>query len=732
MRAGRQERPTRCFFRFLCLVLVFWFLVFLQYIIVDEWYPHTGTDNHRHFSGAVNINPHGLPNDRLLRVEDVRDKHKLHRKVPPDGHVPKGDNSDSDHHFEKLRRQGFPNDHLPRVDKSDNGLNINKVGGEGLPKANHPVKVLEKDRKSDAVKNIVEFIQEKMAASDSPNKAYNKTIAPVREVKDKNLTSASNIDYHARSRDEAEVKRILNTIAPLAHVKAPGEFGRAVQVHVESLSKEEKIKMEEGFNRTGFNLHVSDLISLRRRVPDLRPAGCRRIVYPDDLPATSIVICFHNEAWSTLIRTVFSVLDNTPQHLLQEVILVDDASDHPSLGSSLEEYLRPLPKVKLVRASSRVGLIGARLLGVAAATAPVLTFLDSHVECMKDWLRPMLHRIKDDEFTVTYPVINGIDNKDFNIYQVEVYYHGLFNWVDLTYFPSPLTLSMMRKRKSATAPIMSPTMPGGIFSISRRYFHLLGGYDPGLKVWGGENIELSFKTWMCNGTVELLPCSHLAHIFRTTNPNLGKDAFKTVLNNAMRVAYVWMDEYKYLFFHNVVRNHVTPQFGDVSGRVSLRKKLQCKSFHWYMKEVATDLYAPISAVALNKIVNVKFDNYCLTHSIYYPKVWCGPCDNFIQQQKVWYLDNGQLLAGVLWREKPWMCLVANSTELVMSERCDAIKQRRQWTYTHENTILNTLHKKCIELIPGKPLVLTECTGVPSQKWVLQQPSYKLATHPIRL
>lgn len=73
---------------------------------------------------------------------------------------------------------------------------------------------------------------------------------------------------------------------------------------------------------------------------------------------------------------------------------------------------------------------------------------------VEDWLQPMLHRIKDDEFTVTYPVINGIDNKDFNIYQVEVYYHGLFNWVDLTYFPSPLTLSMMRKRKSTTAPIM--------------------------------------------------------------------------------------------------------------------------------------------------------------------------------------------------------------------------------------------------------------------------------------
>ncbi|XP_025754492.1 polypeptide N-acetylgalactosaminyltransferase 14 isoform X2 [Oreochromis niloticus] len=344
---------------------------------------------------------------------------------------------------------------------------------------------------------------------------------------------------------------------------------------------------DDPYTLYAFNQRESERIPSDRALRDTRHYRCTTLHYDSELPSTSIIITFHNEARSTLLRTIKSVLNRTPVHLIYEIILVDDFSDDESDC----QLLTKLPKVKCFRNNKREGLIRSRVRGTDAARAKVLTFLDSHCEVNKDWLPPLLQRIKEDPSRVVSPVIDIINMDTFAYVAASADLRGGFDW-SLHFKWEQLSPEQRARRTDPTQPIKTPIIAGGLFVIDRAWFNHLGKYDTAMDIWGGENFEISFRVWQCGGSLEILPCSRVGHVFRKKHPYVFPEGnANTYIKNTRRTAEVWMDDFR-LFYYSARPAARGKSYGDIRSRVELRKKLNCKSFKWYLDNVYPELKVP--------------------------------------------------------------------------------------------------------------------------------------------
>ncbi|EDQ84888.1 uncharacterized protein MONBRDRAFT_29734 [Monosiga brevicollis MX1] len=509
-----------------------------------------------------------------------------------------------------------------------------------------------------------------------------------------------------------EARDLLNQAERVGHRPTPD---REAQLAAQQQSKEEEKKEHDvGWKRNNFNQYISDRVSLHRAIPDTRHEKCQARHYDiSSMPTTTVIIPFHNEARTTLLRTVWSVLDRSPPRLIKEIILVDDASDMEHLKAPLDEELQDIPKTRVLRLAERSGLIRAKVYGAEAAQGDVLTFLDSHCECNVGWLEPLLERIALDRSIVVTPVIDNIDKETFaytggpTVRTRGIFTWSLtFSWLDLPWFEA-------EKRSDPIAP--------------------------------------------CHGSLEFIPCSRVGHVYRDFHPYKFPDGTVQTINklvvntlslclsvclsvcpsvrlsvcpsvfmNLNRVAEVWMDEYKEIYYE-FRPSHRQLETGDVSERKALRERLKCKPFKWYLDNVFPDMMVPdrhnlyAKGQLRNANTNMCLDTLTPREADMKAGVYACASSPKSENQMFFYTKRFKEIRREGTFGSRCLDFAGGPSGSPSMYGCHLMKGNQEWIHTPDHHILHMASKLCLEIEPksdhGYHLVLNPCFEANErQKW----------------
>ncbi|XP_061415301.1 polypeptide N-acetylgalactosaminyltransferase 18-like [Lethenteron reissneri] len=493
------------------------------------------------------------------------------------------------------------------------------------------------------------------------------------------------------------------------------------------LTLREKRKVCAGFLDYGYNIYLSDRLPLDRDIPDYRPQGCSTKQYPSDLPDLTLVLIFYNEGLSILLRALHSAVRNTPAHLLKEVIFVDDKSDLPELQETMtnkvQEFARERTNItiRIIRHKKQLGLSASRVSGIRAASGSVVAIMDGHVEFPVGWAEPILARIKENRRVIVSTIFDQVLYDSFlvNRFESQAQAYDMQLWAVYN-SPPPDWIA----NNDPTAPIRSPAVMG-CMAASKSYLEEIGFLDEGMLVYGGENVELGIRAWQCGGRVEILPCSRVAHIARYYKP-YAPDLSIHMRRNALRVAEIWMDEYKWMVYMawGVPIQDSGIDIGDISKRVALRSLLKCKSFKWYLENVFPSFELRHKIVRYGVLTNSKRTDVCLDRgNPEKNKPIVYPCFGYQPQLVVQTSSNFVIVGFKLTNSEQGRTTVGiseNGEDLSLLD-IDVSADQGRFLLFEDGQVKSQDKTKCMEIVDditkehGVDLVLQPCSG---QKWTL--------------
>lgn len=209
-------------------------------------------------------------------------------------------------------------------------------------------------------------------------------------------------------------------------------------------------------------------------------------------------------------------LDNTVASIRQtagavEIVVIDDCS---SSRIRLED-----PTVRLFHNQLRCGVGPSRHLGVMRATGDVILICDAHMRFPSGWLTVAMSRFAQGAHaqTVYCAVCAGLNADAMDLARPSQVYTG-----------ATINLDGRDRGDAAKHQVLEPVwLPpnvtpeddgeicccmGAAYFMRRDWFLRLAAL-PHLRIWGGDELQLSIKSWLAGGDVRLLRAVAIGHIF---------------------------------------------------------------------------------------------------------------------------------------------------------------------------------------------------------------------------
>ncbi|KAK3095737.1 hypothetical protein FSP39_018379 [Pinctada imbricata] len=172
---------------------------------------------------------------------------------------------------------------------------------------------------------------------------------------------------------------------------------------------------------------------------------------------------------------------------------------------------------------------------------------------------------------------------------VRIYRGGILWNLAFTYNAIPThTLTGL----SPVDPYFTPAILAVTFAVNRQYLKDLGGFSTSMRIWGGEDVELSIKVWLCGGRLLICPCSRVGHIFK--KDHVYKINPEEVNGNLVQIAETWLGSHKNYFYAVTggTLKRMKIHVGSIEESNSVKQKFKCMPFEWYIEKVFPELGVP--------------------------------------------------------------------------------------------------------------------------------------------